>query len=772
MMSGLFLPVLAVALLGLLSPLAVVVLLIAMLRLRRRVQALQVRLDTLERTGGARAEATPEPSPLVVPTAAPAPPSPEPEPAPAPEPVVVPPVPPEPVAPGEPPTAAPGLSPLEGRLGGTWLSRLGALILILGLGFFIKHAFENDWIGPAGRVGLGLVVGVALFGLGTRLAARRYGAPAQGLVAAGLGTLYLVGYAAHELYELVGPRPAFLFLALVVVVGLRWALAWQARGVALLSTAGGLLAPVLMATGADRGGTLFLYLALLDLGVLAVARRRRWPELGLVAFAGTHGLYWAWLDDWYAPPRLPVALVAAGAFLVIFALMGLAQSRERPGADGPLRRWSTGWLLILAAPTVAFLVLRRLLEDRHAGALALVCLGLAAAYLVAAARLRRGAAADPADSALHAAVGLAFLTAAGAVWLSPLTLSVAWSAQAAVLLVAGHRLAHRPLRAAGLVTLALAALRWWLALDTEPLSARILLDDPAWPATVALILTAALGARLYRRRAETAGWGGWEAGAYPALALLAVATAALFLTHGLDQLRAFRAPSAYVQVGITAVWTVAALPLLALARGDRTRLLLGAVTALLAAVAVRTLGDAEGWRSISPALRPPLLNARFLASLLLVVIAALYARVVPEFPHLAPETRQRLTRLATAVAALLLLWTLSAEVWLWPLPGPVRPAAKLRGAGLSILWTLYALALMAVGLRRRRPAWRYGAMLLFGIAVAKVLVVDLSALDAVARILSFIVVGAVLLVASFAYARFSRAAGGGEDVSRRPPPPA
>jgi uncharacterized membrane protein len=63
-------------------------------------------------------------------------------------------------------------------------------------------------------------------------------------------------------------------------------------------------------------------------------------------------------------------------------------------------------------------------------------------------------------------------------------------------------------------------------------------------------------------------------------------------------------------------------------------------------------------------------------------------------------------------------------------------------------------------------------MLLFGITIAKVLVVDLSALDAVARILSFIVVGAVLLVASFAYARFSRAAGDGEDVSRRPPPPA
>jgi uncharacterized membrane protein len=769
-MSGLlFLPVLAVALLGLVSPLAVVVLLVAVLRLRRRVQTLQVRLDTLERAGGVPTEAAPAPPPPS-PVVAPAPAAPEPPPVPPLEVPERPPLVPEPAATTAPVPASPsGLSPLEGRLGGTWLSRLGALILILGLGFFIKHAFDNDWIGPAGRVGLGLLVGVALFGLGTRLARARYGAPAQGLVAAGLGTLYLVGYAAHDVYELVGPRPVFLFLALVVVVGLRWALAWQARAVALLSTAGGLLAPVLMAADTDRGGTLFVYLGLLDLGVLAIAARRRWPELGLVAFAGTHAIYWAWLDEWYRPQRLLVALVAAGAFLVIFALMGLAQSRERLAAEGPLRRWSSGWLLILAAPTVAFLVVRRLLEARHVGALALVCLGLGAVYLLAAARLRRGMAAASAAGALHAAVGLAFATVAGAVWLSPHTLPVAWSVQAAALLVAGHRLERRALRVAGLATLALAALRWWSALGAEPAGARILLDDPAWPATVALVVAALLGARLYRRGPEATGW---EAAAPPALALLAVATAALFVTHGLDQLRAFRAPAAYVQVGITAVWTLAALPLLALAGGDRTRLLLGAVSALLAAVAVRTLGDAESWRVLDPALRRPLLNPRFLASLLLVVVAGLYGRVVPEFPHVAPATRQRLARLAAAVAAALLLWTLSVEVWLWPLPGPARQAAKLRGAGLSILWTLYALGLMTLGLIRRRPAWRYGAMLLFGITVAKVLVVDLSALDAVARILSFIVVGAVLLVASFAYARFSRAARAGEDVSRRPPPPA
>jgi uncharacterized membrane protein len=74
--------------------------------------------------------------------------------------------------------------------------------------------------------------------------------------------------------------------------------------------------------------------------------------------------------------------------------------------------------------------------------------------------------------------------------------------------------------------------------------------------------------------------------------------------------------------------------------------------------------------------------------------------------------------------------------------------------GLSILWTLYAFAAMAVGMRRHVAAFRIGAIALFGLTVAKVFLVDLSELDAIYRILSFLVLGAVLLAASFLYARY------------------
>src|SRR5262249_26784879 len=84
----------------------------------------------------------------------------------------------------------------ESWLGRTWLNRVGAIILVFGVGFFLKYAFDNRWIGPAGRVMLGVLAGLALLLVGERLQRAAYRIPAQGVAAAGIATLYLSVYAA------------------------------------------------------------------------------------------------------------------------------------------------------------------------------------------------------------------------------------------------------------------------------------------------------------------------------------------------------------------------------------------------------------------------------------------------------------------------------------------------------------------------------------------------------------------------------------------------
>ena len=73
--------------------------------------------------------------------------------------------------------------------------------------------------------------------------------------------------------------------------------------------------------------------------------------------------------------------------------------------------------------------------------------------------------------------------------------------------------------------------------------------------------------------------------------------------------------------------------------------------------------------------------------------------------------------------------------------------------GLSAIWTIYATALFAIGLARHHALLRWLGFALFGCTIFKVLVIDLAALNVMYRILSFFVLGAVLVAVSIWYQR-------------------
>jgi hypothetical protein len=117
--------------------------------------------------------------------------------------------------------------------------------------------------------------------------------------------------------------------------------------------------------------------------------------------------------------------------------------------------------------------------------------------------------------------------------------------------------------------------------------------------------------------------------------------------------------------------------------------------------------------------------------------------------------RQQLSRteaqsydvLAIAINALA-LWALSDEVLsIRSLGG--EPAQLV----LTLLWTIYAAVLMVLGLRRASPFLRWQSLTLLGIVIFKVFLVDLSVLPLGLRILSFLVLGLVLMAVSFFYQR-------------------
>jgi uncharacterized membrane protein len=784
-MTGL--PIAALVGLGLLffaTPLIALILVLVVLSLRSRVQRLEARLAQLQQSAQPASGAVPvteapparpaESTAASPPVDAPAPPVPgratgddgahptvSPPPAASADTVqdqlATAPPPPSPPSPTEPRGAA-GVGAWEWRLGGTWLSRIGALLLILGVGFFLKHAFEHDWIGPGGRVLAGLAAGVVMMAGGARLAQRGpYQVPAQSLIALGMGVLYLSLYAAHVLYALVSEMPAFLGMALVTGAGFATALRLDARALGVLATVGGLLTPVILGKDTDAAAALFTYLFILDVAVLLAAFRRGWSGVALLAFAGTQTLYWGWIDRWYEADRLALALGWATAFFLAFAVEALVGPRiPRPAGTVELTRM----LLVLAPPAAYFGAARRILDDPAGRRLALLALVLAGLYWlggrVAAVSARGGARV----ALCHRAVALAFLALAPAVTLGTHHLVIAWSVVGLVLLAGGFALGAPGLRAGGLAVTVLAWGRWLAAIETDTGRAgTFLLAHPALPATVAIAVTAALGAFLYRthERAATPFARG-ESAVRPILLLAAVGSVALLVTVELSQFRTLAIPPPYVPIMKSVVWMLAGMALLALARGDATRILLVVTTTLMLALVGEAMGAMESWARIQPSLRRLVWNPRFLSSCLLVVLAWLYGQVTGSLAYLGAETRRRLLAVGSVGAALLLLWNLSVEIVLMPLPDTRFDPAKLRMAALSVLWALYAFTAMAWGLWRDQAAMRVGAILLFSVTVLKVLIVDLAGLDALYRILSVAVLGAVLIVASFLYARARRQA--------------
>ncbi|HZS33462.1 MAG TPA: DUF2339 domain-containing protein [Methylomirabilota bacterium] len=655
-------------------------------------------------------------------------------------------------APSEP--GAPGgrVTPWEGRVGSAWLSRVGALLVILGVAFFLKHAFESDWIGPAGRVAIGLLLGILLIAGGGRLARRgAYWLPAHSLIALGIGVLYLSLYAAHAFHRLVPALPAFLAMAAVTAIGVTIAAWLDGRALAALAVLGGLLTPPLLG-GEPEGATLFPYLAILAAGVLLLAVRRGWFGLALFTWAGAQILYWTWVERGpVGSASVPTALGWATAFFVAFAAVALRGSRV---ARSPDTRELSRSLLVLGAPAAYYLAARRFLDEPGGRRLAVLALGLAVAYAVAARVAARSPRAGPRSAVLHGAVAVGCLAVAPAAVLARHALTIAWSVEGLVLLWGGFGLGSVGLRAGGLALQTLASGRWFAALGEDPGQAGpFLLAHPALPATVAVAGTAALGAVGYRLAGPRAALRDWERPVRPILTLVAIGTAALQLTVELSQFRTLVIPPPYVPVTTSVVWMVAGVMLLALARGDRTRVIFAAVSALLVTLIGHTLGDAPAWNRIPLALRPAVGNPRFLAGCLLVVLTWLYGQVSAGLPYLAPRTRRWVGVLGAAAAALLLLWNLSVEVWLAPLPATRYDPGKLRSAALSILWAVYAVVAMAWGLWRGWTGLRVGAIVLFGVTALKVLLVDLADLDALYRILSVLVLGAALLLASVLYAR-------------------
>jgi len=322
---------------------------------------------------------------------------------------------------------------LEKKIGQFWLNRIGIVAVLVGVSYFLKYAFENNWIGPGGRVAIGLLAGIGLVIWSEKFRHRGHVAFSYSLKAAGIGTLYLSLWGAFQIYHLIPAAAAFSAMVIVTAATIVLALTQDAELLASFALAGGFATPVLLSTGENHEAVLFSYVILLDLAILAMAVYKPWRRLLWGSFAGTIILYIGWCSDYYSKDQRPLTVCFTALFAAIFATIPLASPYEES------KRFTGPSVTLTIIPLFNAVLFFLALYEMYLGetlTLTWFALALAAVYLgIAASFKKRFPKKDTTFiHLLHVAIAIAFITIAIPLKLEGQWITISWLVESAALL--------------------------------------------------------------------------------------------------------------------------------------------------------------------------------------------------------------------------------------------------------------------------------------------------------------------------------------------------
>lgn len=610
---------------------------------------------------------------------------------------------------------------IEGQIGGRWLLYAGLLILLIGVSFFLKYAFDNEWVDARGRVAVGLLGGVALVVGGLRLARRDLRTFGLALSGAGLAILYLSIYAALAFYELVDRSTTFVLMSAVTAVAVWLADRERAQSLAIIGIGGGFLTPFLVGGDGNAQITLFSYDALLAAATLALVYRHQWLYLAAVSYVLTTFTVAAWASEYYTDGQWLRTLLFLTLFGGLFVAM-LHKVRLLAGVVATLVA-----ALLWTAPAIYHLA-SLILTSEHPPALHL--------YLI-----------------VFSVAGVMLTTEPHRPWIRLIALLAAMAPLFGYLVLPTGSTWF----IANLVTILVVSGVFLVAcLD------RVLRQDQTL-STPDLIVMHVAGIGLYGLLYQVSVSRFPELRGVLAASVAGVAVGMWWLLRRRDAGAALNA----LALAMTLIAVAVAVQF------DGRTVVVGWATegALVAWIGVRArnavfragglllwlaaIGQLSEGYFATPAGFTAVINERSLATLFVLAVGYALAWAIGnrQVPEAAP-----IRAALHVIASLLALAWISAEIKsYWAIRYEQPQAYLYEELMLSLGWGLYGAAAVAVGRWRAYAPLRYIGITVLAVTVLKVFFVDLWDLGGIYRVVGFLALGMLLVLVSYLYQRSRQA---------------
>lgn len=678
---------------------------------------------------------------------------------------------------------------LEKLIGENLINKIGIAITIIGVAIGAKYAIDHQLISPLTRIVLGYLVGLALLGFSIKLK-KKYENFSAVLLSGAMAILYFITYAAYSFYDLIPQILTFALMVVFTAFTVVAALNYNRQVIAHIGLVGAYAVPFLLSDGSGKVAVLFTYMAIINTGILMIAFKKYWKPLYYSAFTLTWLIYLLWYAfNYLTTQHFGLALTFLTIFFALFYVTALAYKLVKK------EKFAFSDIVLLLINSFLFFGIGYTLLNDHEATnqlLGLFTLLNAIIHFMVSAVIYRQKLADRNLFYLVSGLVLTFITIAIPVQLDGNWVTLLWVAEAALLFWIGRTKNVPVYEKLSYILMMLAffsILQDWGSVYynyyTEAPDSRITpLFNIHFLSSLLFISAFGFINKLNQNKKYTSPFVSQKiiskivAFAIPGILLFTIYYAfRIEIETYWNQLFADSIVKIPLENSVypdsifnddvnefKIVWVInySLLFVSALAwvnvKWIKSRQLAIVNTGLIILTLVVFLGEGlyvlselrESYLAQPPSQYyksgPFHIGLRYISFVFVALaLTACYQYIRRYFTH------SNVKAVFDLLLHTTILWIASSELINWM---DIAASAQSYKLGLSILWGMYSLLLIVLGIWKKKKHLRIGAIALFAVTLIKLFFYDISHLETVAKTIVLVSLGVLLLIISFLYNKY------------------